>query len=65
MDKKDFSELKNKPLQELCRDLAGTRESLGRMRFDMAAGKSKNVKDIKNSKKTIARLLTLITEKSS
>lgn len=62
---KNITDLKNKPIVELYHDLAGVRESLGKMKFDMAAGKSKNTKDIKNSKKNIARLLTLIREKSS
>ena len=62
MKKKEFLELKTKPLAELEKSLAESRVLLRSMEFDLAAGKTANVKDIRSAKKTIARLLTLIGE---
>jgi len=49
---------KNKPeLQKLLEDL---REKLRQLRFDLAAGKVKNVREIRKIKKNIAQILTLL-----
>ena len=53
------SELKQKPKQELQNLLAENRERLRQLRFDLAAGKVKNVKEIRQLRKTIAQILTL------
>jgi large subunit ribosomal protein L29 len=45
---------------ELERVLAEKRERLRQLRFDLAAGKVKNVREIREIKKDIARILTLL-----
>jgi large subunit ribosomal protein L29 len=56
------SELKQKPKGELEKALQDDREKLRQLRFDLSAGKVKNVRGIRQTKKDIARILTLITE---
>jgi ribosomal protein L29 len=57
----NIAELKNKPEGELRRLLALSREKLRDMRFKDANKQLKNVKVIKDVKKTIARILTLLS----
>jgi len=56
-------ELKQKSKQELQRIFDDDRKKLGQLRFGLSAGKVKNVKEVHNLKKEIARILTLIKEK--
>jgi len=56
-------ELRKKDLKELHTILATERENLRQLRFDLASGKVKNIRTIRHSKKTIARILTVINEK--
>ena len=42
--------------------LVDSRERLRSLKFDLASGKVKNVREIRELKKTIARILTLLTE---
>ena len=51
------------PKGELQRTLREKREKLRQLRFDLAAGKVKNVREIRETKKDIARLLTLLKQK--
>ena len=62
MKKRQFQELKNKPLAELEKDLGTYRERLSKLNFDLAAGKVKNIREIKETKKIVARILTLINQ---
>ena len=55
-------QIKNKPLPELQKDLADSREKLRKLKFDLSQGKVKNIKEIKETKKTIARILTTINK---
>ena len=55
-------QIKNKPLPELQKDLADNREKLRKLKFDLSQGKVKNIKKIKETKKTIARILTTINK---
>ena len=55
-------ELRRKPKEELKKILQDNREKLRQLRFDLSAGKVKNVKEIRHLKKEIAQILTLITE---
>jgi len=57
-----IKELKNLPETELKRLLEQNREKLRVLRFDLASGKVKNVREIRETKKTVARLLTLLKE---
>ena len=56
-------ELKQKSKQELQRIFDDDRKKLGQLRFGLSAGKVKNVKEVHNLKKEIARVLTLIKGK--
>lgn len=48
---------------ELERILMQNREKLRQLRFDLAAGKVKNVREIREIKKDIARILTILKQK--
>jgi len=63
MKKKEFQEYKNKSKAEILKDLANYREKLANLKFDLAAGKVKNIREIRLVKKTIAQLLTLLKNK--
>ncbi|HDH31391.1 MAG TPA: 50S ribosomal protein L29 [Candidatus Wolfebacteria bacterium] len=58
MKQKDNQQFKNKPLPELRKNLADYHEKLRKLKFDLAAGKVKNIREIKAIKKSIARVLT-------
>ena len=53
-------ELRQKPKEELKKQLTDSREKLRLLRFDLAGGKVKNIREIREVKKTIARILTLM-----
>ena len=53
-------ELKKKTNKELNKLLIENKERLRSLRFDLASGRVKNVREIRNLKKGIARILTLI-----
>ena len=58
-----IKELRNKDEKALRKMESVLREKLRGLRFDLQAGKVKNVKEVKEVKRTIARILTLIKEK--
>lgn len=62
MKSNEFQQLKNKPIPELEKDAAENKEKLRSLKFDLAAGKVKNVREIRAIKKLIARLATLIKQ---
>ena len=62
MKKKELAELKIKPEIELEKDLKSLRERLGKLKSDLEAGKVKNIREIKETKKGIARILTLMNK---
>jgi len=57
-------ELKGKTESELKKMIQDWREKLRQLRFDLAAGKVKNVREIRIIKKNIARILTILKERS-
>lgn len=59
MKKKDLADHKIKPLAELEKELKSQREKLNVLRFNLAAGKVKNIREIRHIKKNIAQILTL------
>ncbi len=63
MKKKEFEQLKTKPAADLMKSLTESREKLWSLRTDLAAGKVKNVEEIKATRKMIARLLTIMNQK--
>jgi len=54
------TELQQKSKSELQKILSDNREKLRQLRFDLAAGKVKNVREVRKVKKDIARILTLL-----
>ena len=63
MKKRQSQDLKNKPLPELQKSLIEYREQLRKLKFDLAAGKVKNVREIREIKKIIARILTIVNSR--
>ncbi|MFN3301543.1 MAG: 50S ribosomal protein L29 [Patescibacteria group bacterium] len=57
-----IKELRQKTKEELQKLLIEEREKLRLLRFDIALKKSKNVREIRKTKKNIARILTLLKE---
>ncbi len=53
-------ELRKKSKGELQKILEDNREKLRQLRFGLSAGKVKNVREIRNLKKEIARIATLL-----
>ena len=56
------SELRQKPKEELQKLLSEKGERLRNLMFDLASGKVKNVREIREIKKDIAKILTIINE---
>ena len=57
-----IKDLRDKNSGELKKLLNETREYVRKLRFDIYAKQIKNTKELKNAKKDIARILTLIKE---
>ena len=55
MKKNAWGDFKKKPKEELQKELQTRRERLWTLKTDLAAGKIKNVREIKEMKKMIAR----------
>jgi large subunit ribosomal protein L29 len=53
-------DFQQKSKAELRKVLSDSREKLRQLRFDLAAGKVKNVREIRKIKKDIARILTIL-----
>ena len=64
MKKKDIQELKNRPLGELEKMVREESERLRTLRFDLAAGKVKNVAELRELRKKLARTKTFINQKN-
>lgn len=56
-------ELRKKAKEELEKMLIEKRKRLLQLRFDLKAGKVKNIREIRETKKDIARILTILKEK--
>ena len=57
-----ITELRKKPKEEIQKIIRDDREKLRQLRFDLSAGKVKNVREIRKIKKDIARMLTINNE---
>lgn len=64
MKKNEIEELRRKSLDELKKIVTADREKLRQLKFDLAAGKVKNVREIRKIKRRIAQALTVLREKS-
>jgi large subunit ribosomal protein L29 len=60
MRRKEIQELRTKPRAELQKMLKEARERLRALRFDLEAGKVKNVAELRKLRKDIARILTFL-----
>jgi len=56
------AELRKRDKKELEKNVQELAKKLSDLRFKFSSGKLKNVKEINNSKKEIARILTIIKE---
>lgn len=60
-----YKEIIQKPKEELEKIMMDSREKLRQLRFDLAAGKVKNVREIRQIKKDIAKILTFFKNPKS
>lgn len=60
MKRKEIQELKNKGAGELERLIRESNERLRALRFDLAAGKVKNVSELHELRKKVARMKTFL-----
>jgi len=58
-----IKELRDKNINELENMLSEKQEKLRKLRFDIASKQIKNNRELRNEKKNVARILTLINEK--
>ncbi len=65
MKKKEFKDFKTKTEAEFRKELKAQREKLENLRFDLAAGKVKNIRELRHVKENIAQILTILSEISS
>jgi ribosomal protein L29 len=65
MKKKDIQELKHRPTAELEHVMKEAKETLRKLRFDLAAGKVKDISGINELKKKVARIQTFIHERAT
>lgn len=63
MKSKEFKEIKTKPSAELKKELEAMRVRLNGLRLDLSAGKVKNIREIRQVKKSVAQILTLLGAK--
>lgn len=64
MKKQNLKDFKNKTTKEINTQVNNLKKELANMGVDLSLGKLKNAHTIKNKKKEIARLSTLISYKS-
>jgi len=60
MKKKEINEIRNKPIAELTKLLIDNQKRLKALNFELAAGKVKDVAEIRSIRKDIARIMTFI-----
>ena len=60
MKKREFQQLKSKPKAELLSQLAALHEKSWELKKDLVAGKVKNVREIRITKKDTAKILTIL-----
>lgn len=60
-----IKELREKSLEELKKLAVEKKDHTRKLRFDMVSKQIKNIKEYKNTKKDVARILTLISENKS
>ena len=63
MKKKDIQELKNKGEGELMRLVKDKGDELRVLKFDLAAGKVKDISKIREARKAVARAMTVLRQR--
>ncbi|PIR97781.1 MAG: 50S ribosomal protein L29 [Candidatus Colwellbacteria bacterium CG10_big_fil_rev_8_21_14_0_10_42_22] len=63
MKRSEVKKLSNRTKADLKKALIESKEELRSLRFDLSAGKVKNIQKAREVKKKIARILTFIQEK--
>ncbi|MCL4405147.1 50S ribosomal protein L29 [Patescibacteria group bacterium] len=63
MKKNDIQKLKEMSSQEMERVIGNAREDLRKLKFDLAAGKVKDIRSVSEARKKIARLMTFVRGK--
>ncbi len=58
-----IKDLRLKPKEELTELLASTKKKIAEIKFNHARARSKNVKEIRELKRGVARVMTLLREK--
>jgi len=58
----EIGELRQRPKEELKKLLQESRDKMRQMKFDLSSGKIKNVRGIRQIRKEIAVMLTVINE---
>lgn len=58
-----IKELREKGIEELRKLLSEKRENMRKLRFDISTKQVKNNRQLRNDKRDISRILTLINEK--
>lgn len=62
MKKKELENHKAKLPAELLKELRSRLDKLDNLKFDLAAGKVKNIREMRHVKKDIAQILTILGE---
>jgi large subunit ribosomal protein L29 len=57
-----IKEIREKSVEELKKFLSEKREAVRKLRFDIAAKQVKNIREIRQNKKDIAKTLTILKE---
>lgn len=65
MKNRSNQQLKNQGPAELAKQLVEQRNKLWTLKTDLLSGKVKNVREISTTKKTIARILTILSSQKS
>lgn len=63
MKRRIFQEYKEKPMPELEKELKTLKERMVSLKIDLATGKVKSLKEMKEIKKSIAQFETLLNER--
>lgn len=63
MKRKEFTDLKTKQIKDLLKMVSAKTLEADKKQMEVSGGKEKNLRSVKNLRKDIARILTLIKEK--
>lgn len=63
MKKKELSQLRTKSIDELAKTAAQLNEEIAQLSLEVKVGKHKNVRTIKNKRRELAQVLTVLREK--